>query len=893
MKSKGFNKMWSMVIVFLALVLTPNVWAQENVEASFNISQTLSEQAQRTTIAFDGLAFITGDMCSDSFLPPGKIADFFGFQFLRDNDSDEMGHNTDFLTRISNNVLYILTDSQVAELVTLAESQVTLINDYGYKRFPLMKAFRRLLEGDIPTGSEGLDLDAVMAYSAEIYRIDGLISYQRAEVLGGIIRNLSQSQIDYLDTLASQGMLSWPTMGNQVDPRDYSHDVHVAIMTYASQLFSWYAGSVEGDVYFCPERQGTYFGSFYLKDMPAMGNPNYTISPNLTADSGNAFLNALTTSQAALISGLVDTQWDDLNEIVATRQLISEELRRFMTEDSVSSNTVLQLAELYGQLDGRIVYHFATNFAEVGQTITSTQMAELMDIRDLDDYPCSGAYLYSDNIGMPTIQNTDFLFTSDSSSGNPGIELSRTEMNFSMTVGATTDAQTFTIANSGEGTLNWTASSNVSWLSVSPTSGTDSGTVSVSVNNTQSPGSYTGTVTVADTSGYAALQTVSVSLEVIGTGSGAVPFGEFSTPLDGSSSYGSIPVTGWALDDVEVKSVKIYNGSAYIGDAVFVEGARPDVESLYPTYPLNYRAGWGYMLLTHFLPNGGNGTYTLVAKATDVEGNEVTLGSKTINLNNSSAVKPFGAIDSPTPGGTASGIYTNVGWTLTPMPNKINENGRGIDVYVDGAKVGSPTYNLYRSDIASLFPGYANSNGAMAKFQLDTTDIPNGLHTISWVVTDEGGNSDGVGSRYFKVTNAATSRGSASSRRVRPSLSAMEIRTLPSMESGAIYVRQGVHRRAGLNRMENDGSGVYNIRSSELNNLEIRLGEEESEWQGYMLAGKGFTSLPIGSTLAEDSETFLWQPGPGFYGDYHLVFVKTDAEGTRKRMLINVNIAAK
>ena len=25
---------------------------------------------------------------------------------------------------------------------------------------------------------------------------------------------------------------------------------------------SWYAGSVTADVYFCPERQGTYFGSF-------------------------------------------------------------------------------------------------------------------------------------------------------------------------------------------------------------------------------------------------------------------------------------------------------------------------------------------------------------------------------------------------------------------------------------------------------------------------------------------------------------------------------------------------------------------------------------------------------------------------------------------------------
>jgi hypothetical protein len=50
-------------------------------------------------------------------------------------------------------------------------------------------------------------------------------------------------------------------------------------MTYAGDIYSWYAGSVEADVYFCPERQGTYFGSFYLKDTPVMSTGG-TIDPN-------------------------------------------------------------------------------------------------------------------------------------------------------------------------------------------------------------------------------------------------------------------------------------------------------------------------------------------------------------------------------------------------------------------------------------------------------------------------------------------------------------------------------------------------------------------------------------------------------------------------------------
>ncbi|MDQ1350448.1 MAG: hypothetical protein QG657_750, partial [Acidobacteriota bacterium] len=179
------------------------------------------------------------------------------------------------------------------------------------------------------------------------------------------------------------------------------------------------------------------------------------------------------------------------------------------------------------------------------------------------------------------------------------------------------------------------------------------------------------------------------------------PFGEFSTPIDGSTVSSSVAVTGWALDNIEVSKVEIFNGDTYIGDALFVEGARPDIEAAYPTYPNKSRAGWGYMLLTNFLPNGGNGSYTLYARAIDAEGNQVILGAKTITCDNAHAEKPFGAIDTPTQGGTASGKkFINWGWVLTPLPNNIPANGSTIDVWVDGKNKGHPTYNLNRTDIA-------------------------------------------------------------------------------------------------------------------------------------------------------------------------------------------------
>jgi hypothetical protein len=245
-------------------------------------------------------------------------------------------------------------------------------------------------------------------------------------------------------------------------------------------------------------------------------------------------------------------------------------------------------------------------------------------------------------------------------------------------------------------------------------------------------------------------------------GGGAPPFGSFDTPVHGTTGVtGSIAVTGWSLDDWETTKVEVWrdpipaegSNPIYIGDATFVAGARSDVDAAYSTYPYSYRAGWGYMLLTNFLPAGGNGTTVLRAYAKDAS-QTTLLGTKTITCSNATAVKPFGAIDTPGQGQTVSGsAYRNWGWTLTPQTAFIPTNGSTIQVYIDGVPFGNPIYNLYRVDIATLFPGYANSSGAVGYRDLDTTTLSNGIHTIYWIVYDNQGRGDGVGSRYFWVQN--------------------------------------------------------------------------------------------------------------------------------------------
>jgi hypothetical protein len=286
-------------------------------------------------------------------------------------------------------------------------------------RLVLIDAFCRLLNGDVPENSTGLDLDAVMRYSAELYQLDGQMCLDRAEVMGSILSSLDTEQRAYLDGLIGSGMLEWPDVADQIDARNMSHDEHVAVMTYAGDMLSWYLGSVQADVYFCPERQGTYFGSFYLKDAPAMGNPNYTINETITGNSGSLFMDVLTAEQAKIITDLVDLQRPCLEEIVSIRENVSEQLRLFMTGGAPDEALVLSLMESYGELDGRIVYSYATAFAQINATLSAEQRQALADLRhDLGVSVPPGAFLYSQAINMPGIEDTDFLFAVSPSSNN-------------------------------------------------------------------------------------------------------------------------------------------------------------------------------------------------------------------------------------------------------------------------------------------------------------------------------------------------------------------------------------------------------------------------------------------------------------------------------------------
>jgi hypothetical protein len=273
-------------------------------------------------------------------------------------------------------------------------------------------------------------------------------------------------------------------------------------------------------------------------------------------------------------------------------------------------------------------------------------------------------------------------------------------------------------------------------------------------------GAYTVTVYghSTATNAFSNVQTVAVTLKAP-----VAPFGAIDTPLENSTAAGEMAVTGWAVDEGGVREVSIYRsptpseGTAlvFIGQAVFSRGSRPDVQAAYPAYPDSDAAGWGYMVLTNMLPNQGNGDVTFHAYATNYAGQTTLIGSRRVTLTNATSIRPFGSIDTPGQGEAVSGVIINFGWALATAGRTIPFDGSTIDVYVDNVMVGHPTYNNFRADIAALFPGLANSNGAVGYFILDTRTLSNGVHTIAWIIRDDAGQASGVGSRYFRVQNGS------------------------------------------------------------------------------------------------------------------------------------------
>ncbi|MCK5739801.1 choice-of-anchor D domain-containing protein, partial [bacterium] len=125
----------------------------------------------------------------------------------------------------------------------------------------------------------------------------------------------------------------------------------------------------------------------------------------------------------------------------------------------------------------------------------------------------------------------------------PELTITPQTLTFSaMENGANPAAQAVSISNIGTGTINWEAvkTNNAAWLTIAPTSGTGSGSISLAPNiSAFAPGTYTETIQIIDTLAVNSPQNVSITLTV-----SAEPTGPTVAEFNAEASI-SLPKTGW------------------------------------------------------------------------------------------------------------------------------------------------------------------------------------------------------------------------------------------------------------------------------------------------------------------------------------------------------------
>lgn len=312
------------------------------------------------------------------------------------------------------------------------------------------------------------------------------------------------------------------------------------------------------------------------------------------------------------------------------------------------------------------------------------------------------------------------------------------------TINSMTGAQVISVSFSNPNNGPWSTNATAPWVTISNGSGTGAGLFSIGINtatlkntigNTATVATAAVTVTATSVTSATASQTIPIRVTIGQPAEDAVPIGQVDTPAQGQGTIqGSIGITGWVVDDRAINAVKIYRNClpfeaaaspspcvpivdaargnvtrqlVFVGDANFVSGARPDIESLFPALPATQTAGWGFLVLTPMLPNvtaglpnGGEGSITFYVFALDQDSQRFSMlgrsfvpanagynDATTISMVNvsQSLVKPFGAIDTPAQGATVSGTVNNFGWALTPDSNTLGGESGDISISPNGA----------------------------------------------------------------------------------------------------------------------------------------------------------------------------------------------------------------
>jgi hypothetical protein len=245
--------------------------------------------------------------------------------------------------------------------------------------------------------------------------------------------------------------------------------------------------------------------------------------------------------------------------------------------------------------------------------------------------------------------------------------------------------------------------------------------------------------------------------------SAAQPILVVDGPQPGQTVAGVVAVTGFVLSHNSIDKIELFIDDIDVpANRAVLNLSRPDVTAAFPSFAGSPNSGAGW--ITSFLArNYPSGPHELRLKVTEGGVGSTTFGPITVNVDNTINQAPFGNIDLPAAGAAASGSLAVLGWALD------DSDIDHLDFLADGTiwasaigrgGVGNASFGGTRPDVFAAFPDFPGTSFPDPKSlysgfvaNLDTTQLSDGLHTISVRATDNQGSAREIGSVQIQVMN--------------------------------------------------------------------------------------------------------------------------------------------
>ncbi|HXE12682.1 MAG TPA: Ig-like domain-containing protein [Bryobacteraceae bacterium] len=104
----------------------------------------------------------------------------------------------------------------------------------------------------------------------------------------------------------------------------------------------------------------------------------------------------------------------------------------------------------------------------------------------------------------------------------------------------------------------------------------------------------------------------------------------------------------------------------------------------------------------------------------------IRMGGQVVAVENARPQQSYLNIETPAANATYSGVQLLSGWAIDTTAG-INK----VTLTLDGASFGTALYGVSRPDVCQIYPGYVNCPNVGWQYSLDTTQLPNGNHSLA------------------------------------------------------------------------------------------------------------------------------------------------------------------